>query len=141
MSQVILNELKKLFSPIGLFVLSTIGENGPRSRYMAAPMREDLSIWGSAAASSRKIHEMKQNPNVCCVTCIDPKNWGAAHAVITGIVQLFYDLETKKSNWRPDLKKHLKGPEDPEYVVYKITPKRIEYYRQNTPHPEVIELE
>ena len=45
--------------------------------------------------------------------------------------------KTKNAVWFDILNSIFSGPDDPNYVVCKVTPYRIEYYLMNMPKPEV----
>ncbi len=133
-------KVKNVFNQFGLFILSTSRDNMPRSRYMTGSMGDDLSIWGATHLSSQKVSIIKNNPNVCCLCTIDPQKFDSPIVVIVGKADIFDDPEIKRSNWRDGLKQFFTGPDDPNYVVYKITPLKIEYYAPFSLKPEVIEL-
>jgi len=83
---------------------------------------------------------IKNNSNVCCLCTIDPRKFDSPMVIIVGKADIFDDPEIKRSNWRDGLKQFFTGPEDQNYLVYKITPLKIEYYAPFSLEPEVIEL-
>jgi len=133
-------KVKKVFNQFGVFILSTSEDNIPRTRYMTGKMGDDLSIWGITHLSSRKVNIIRNNPNVCCLSAINPKKYDSPRVLLFGKASIFDDLETKRNNWRDSLKQFFTGPDDPNYAVYKISPEKIEYYAPFSLKPEVIEL-
>ena len=49
-------------------------------------------------------------------------------------------METKKKYWHEMLGDFFSGPEDPNYVVIKISPQTIEYMSADACQPEVYEV-
>ena len=133
-------KVKSVFNQFGLFILSTSRDNIPRSRYMTGSMRDDLSIWGATHLSSQKVNIIKNNPDVCCISVIDPQKFDSPMVIVVGRANIFDDFKIKQNNWRDGLSRFFSGPDDPNYVVYKISPVRIEYYAPFSLKPEVIEL-
>lgn len=112
----------------------------PRTRYMSGKMGDDLSIWGVTHLSSRKVGIIKNNPNVCCLSAIDPQKFDSPIVIMVGKADIFDDPEIKQKNWRDGLRQFFTGPDDPNYAVYKISPVKIEYYAPFSLQPEVIEV-
>jgi len=133
-------KVKNVFNQFGLFILSTSTDSIPRARYMTGRMRDDLSIWGATHLSSRKVSIIKSNPDVCCLCAIDPQKFDSPTVIIIGKADIFDDPEIKRNNWRDGLRRFFSGPDDPNYVVYKISPVKIEYHAPFSLKPEVIEL-
>jgi len=133
-------KVKNVFNQFGLFILSTSKDNIPQARYMTGRMGDDLSIWGSTHLSSRKVSIIENNPDVCCLCAIDPQKFDSPTVIIVGKANIFDNLKIKRDNWHDGLSRFFSGPDDPNYVVYKISPVRIEYYAPFSLKPEVIEI-
>ena len=103
------------------------GQFHPAVRYMVTTGLDDLTLIASTAKSSRKIQQMKENPNVA-ITIWSGETFANPYVMIQARAEIHEDLETKKNFWNPSLEKWWKGPEDPEFVVIKYSPSSIEYY-------------
>ena len=56
---------------------------------------------------------------------------------VQGQAEILEDAETKNVVWYDLLGSIFSGPDDPNYVVCKVTPDQIEYYTMNVPKPEI----
>jgi general stress protein 26 len=123
-----------------LAVLATLTADGnPWARYVTVKGDDRLNVWFATFKGSRKVAQIRANPEVHLVLGVaDPKT--AAHWLqIQGRAEVLEDAETKKAWWFDYLKTFFEGPEDPNYVVCRIRPQRIEYYSMNSFKPEVWE--
>jgi len=120
---------------------ATITEDGaPWVRYVVIKADEQLNIWFATFKNSRKIKHITKNPEVHLglgVTDMAAASW----MQVQGRATILEDAETKKAVWYDMLEPVFKGPEDPNLVVCKVTPYRIEYYAMNSPSPEVWEAQ
>ena len=121
--------------PVGS--VGTIKDGKPWVRYMAMQLGDDLSLYTTSFASSRKIGQIRDNNNVHVVFGADPANWGLPYINVEGAAEILTDLETKKKCWTEMLGQFFEGPENPEYVVIRINPSSIEYMAPGTHKPEV----
>ena len=55
------------------------------------------------------------------------------------LAQVVRDPAEKESNWQKQLLTYFSGPEDPEYVLLKLVPYRIEYNDMKVWEPEIWE--
>jgi general stress protein 26 len=129
----ILEVLKKY--PVGS--VATIRNGKPWVRYMAMQPEDDLTIYTTSFASARKIDQIKANNNVHIAFGFDAQNWELPYVNVVGKAKILTDLKTKKKCWQEPLGQFFDGPEDPDYVVIKITPTLIEYMNPETFEPEV----
>ena len=139
-SQELKNKILKVIKeyPVGSF--ATIREGKPWVRYMAMQPEDDLTLYTTAFAVSRKIDQINKNNNVHVAFGADSDKWDLPYVNIEATAQILTDLETKKKCWCDMLSKFFKGPEDPNYVVIKITPNSIEYMGPGAHEPEVYTL-
>ncbi|MBD3180253.1 MAG: general stress protein [Candidatus Latescibacteria bacterium] len=117
---------------------ATVTEDGaPWVRYVMAVASDDMSIRFSSFLESRKVSHIENDPRVhlvCGVT--DPEKWDS-YIQIAGTAEVVTDLEEKKEFWNPMIAEYFEGPEDPNYVIIKVTPSRIEYYGKENMEMEV----
>ena len=124
--------------PIGS--VATIKDGKPWVRYMAMKVESDLTLYTSAFASSRKISQIKTNNNVHVSFGAYNEDWNLPYIGVVATAKILTDLESKKKLWCDKLNQFFKGPEDPNYVVVKITPSLIEYMSPGAHQPEVCTL-
>ncbi len=129
----ILEVLKKY--PVGSF--GTIKDGKPWVRYMAMQPQEDLTLYATSFASARKIKQIKQNNNVDVTFGADPTNYMLPYVNVEGTAEILTDQETKNKCWYKLLEQFFSGPEDPNYVVVKVTPGSIEYMPAGEHEPQV----
>jgi general stress protein 26 len=111
--------------------IATVHEGKPAVRHMAVMGQEDLSLIGATRKDSRKVDQIKKNPDVA-LAIWSGKNFSDPYVMIQGQAMVHDDLETKKKFWSPMLEPYFQKPENPDYVVLKFMPKRIEYYHDMT---------
>ncbi|MCX6674055.1 MAG: pyridoxamine 5'-phosphate oxidase family protein [Methanothrix sp.] len=107
--------------------LATIQEGKPAVRFMALFGLDDLTMIGATMKSSRKVEQIKRNPQVA-LTIWSGKNFNDPYVMMQGKGYVHEDLETKKKFWNPKMEVYFQKPENPEYVVLKFVPQSIEYY-------------
>ncbi|MCQ9206358.1 MAG: pyridoxamine 5'-phosphate oxidase family protein [Omnitrophica bacterium] len=117
--------------------MATIRDSKPWVRYMAMQLHEGVSLYSTSFAASRKIGQIKENNNVHAAFGADPKNWMLPYVNVEGTAEILTDPDTKKKCWHEMLAQFFKGPEDPNYVVIKITPRMMEYWEHGAGAPEV----
>jgi general stress protein 26 len=111
-----------------LAVLATITEDGkPWVRYCTPRFDENLTIWIATFIHSRKVGQIKKNPEVHLTVGITTMETAESYLQIQGRAEILTDAESKKAIWFPPLENIFSGPEDPNYCVLKISPYRIEY--------------
>ena len=134
---------QKIFSKIKvptLSVLSTITEQGkPWGRYVTPFADESLTLWMATFAQSRKVGQIKKNPEVHITTGVTEIEGAESYMQIQGRAEILTDDETKKSVWFDHLANIFSGPDDPNYCVCKITPYRIEHQTMGMADPEIWE--
>ena len=110
---------------------ATVQEGNPAVRFMALVGLGDLSLVGATMKGTRKVEQIKKNPEVA-LSIWSAKNYADPYVTILGKARVHDDLETKKKFWDPMLEQYFKTPDNPDYVVIKFTPRRIEYYHEMT---------
>jgi len=132
--------LAKIQGPT-LSVLSTVTEEGkPWGRYVTPFADESLTLWMATFVHSRKVGQIKKNPEVHLTTGVTNMEGAESYVQIQGRAEILTDDETKKSVWFDHLANIFSGPDDPNYCVCKITPYRIEYQTMGMADTEIWEL-
>jgi general stress protein 26 len=106
--------------------VATITDGKPAVRYMALTGLDDMTLIGSTMAASRKIEQIRKNPEVA-LSIWSCKEFSDPYVVIQAKCSVHEDIATKKKYWNPMWKEYFKTPENPEFVVLKFAPYRIEY--------------
>lgn len=121
---------------------ATITEDGkPWVRDVTAVASEDLSLRLCTSINSRKVAQIRRNPEVhllCGVT--DPANV-EAYLQIQGRADVSTSKAEREALWREGLRNYFSGPDDPDYAIVIVKPYRIELYTAASLEPEVWERE
>lgn len=109
-------------NPHGL--LTTVADGQPRCRMMqTARIDDDFTIWLATYGQSSKVDQLRANPHVCVsyyIPGIDLNVYGEA--------TLLDDQALRDELWQDSWRKHFPGgKEDPNYLVIKVTPTRVEF--------------
>jgi len=102
----------------------TVDQDGkPQARIMSsfAP-EEDWVIWLGTSPKSRKVKQIKNNPNVM-VFYYDSDSH--SYVSVAGQARLVSDSDKKTHYWKKGWTRYYPDPEK-DYVLIKVTPKRIE---------------
>ncbi|MEJ2105265.1 MAG: pyridoxamine 5'-phosphate oxidase family protein [Ignavibacteriaceae bacterium] len=104
--------------------LVTVDEEGnPRIREMAPfPPEDDWVIWLGTFPTSRKVKQIKNNPNVV-VFYYDSKTY--SYVNVSGKAQLVNDPELKAKYWKKGWKVFYPD-RDTQYILVKVVPERLE---------------
>lgn len=131
--------LAKLTGPT-LCALATVTEDGkPWVRYVMLSADEHLTLWGATFAGFRKVAHIRKNPEVHLVTGAKDMETAESYLQIQARAEILTDAAAKKAMWNDYLKNIFSGPDDPNYVVCKISPYRIEYCKMDRSPAEVWE--
>ncbi len=131
--------IAKLVAPT-LCVLATVTEDGkPWARYVTPFADDNLTIWMATSANSRKISHIRRNSEVHLTTGVTDPRIAMPYLQIQGKAEILTDEETKRALWSKFLTGIFSGPDDPNYVVCRITPYRIEWQDSGANPPEVWE--
>ncbi|MGD1978563.1 MAG: pyridoxamine 5'-phosphate oxidase family protein [Akkermansiaceae bacterium] len=111
-------------------MLATVdGAGQPRVRPVS-PVRvdSDFTIYVANLASYQKTSEIAGNPKVE-LAYLSP---GHDQLRITGSASVVADKETLSSIWasNPLLKQYLGSPDNPEFILYKVTPTQVRFMRE-----------
>ena len=134
------NKIHSKMRTLTLASVATVTADGkPWCRYVVVKGDEDLNIWFATFKGSRKTQHIQQLDEVHLNLGVADMQTAASWIQIQGRAQILDDAETKRTVWYSMLEPIFNGPDDPNYVVCKVTPYRIEYYTMNRRQPEVWE--
>ena len=111
----------------------------PWTRYVVINADDQMNIWFATFKGSRKVRQIGDNPEVHLTLGVGDMTHAVSWLQIQGRAEIFDDAETKKTVWYDMLEPIFTGPDDPNYVVCKVAPYRIEYYAMNKKEPEIWE--
>ena len=105
-------------------MLITVDENGkPQARSMSAfPPDENMVIWLGTSTNSRKVKQIKNNPNVM-VFYYDTK--GYSYVSIAGQARIVNDSEKKAHYWKKNFTRYFPDPTK-DYILIEVIPERME---------------
>jgi general stress protein 26 len=111
--------------------LATVHDGKPAVRFMALFGLDDLTLIAATMKSSRKVEQMLRNPEAA-LSIWSGKSFSDPYVTIQSQAKIHEDMETKKKFWNPKLEPYFQKPENPDFVVIKFVPYRIEYYHDMT---------
>ena len=102
----------------------TVDENGkPQARIMSPfPPEENMVIWLGTNPRSRKVKQIKNNPNVM-VFYYDTK--GLSYVSVAGQARIVNDPEKRAHYWKEGWTRYYPDPEN-DYTLIEVTPERLE---------------
>lgn len=131
--------LAKMNQPT-LASFATLTEDGkPWVRYVTPWADENLIIRFATYNGSRKVAQVKKNPEVHITLGVTDPLSAQSYVQIQGKAQIKTDEKSRQAVWFEQLKNYFSGPDDPNLAVVEITPYHIEYMSMGSMQPEVWE--
>jgi len=117
-------------------------ESKPWVRYVTCHASEDLTIRFSTFIGSRKVAQIKKNPEVHLTSGVTDlaaaqASTAQTYLQIQGKAELSTDKAEREALWNHYLKRYFKGPDDPNYGIIIVKPYRIELYTMGNFKPDV----
>ncbi len=108
--------------------LATIDGDQPRLRPVSPVRTEGFTVYVANLRSYHKTGEIAANPNVELCYMDEEHN----QVRITGTADVVTDRAVLQDIWdtNPLLRHYLGTPDNPELIVYRITPNRVRYMRE-----------
>lgn len=136
----IIKNAQELLTKNPMISLATITADGkPWVRFVMARVDEDLTIRIATSATSRKVEQIRANPEVHITGGVSSLPEARAYVQISGRAEISTDPHLKKVFWTDQLKAYFSGPEDDKYAVVVVTPYRVEHQPMTAMKPEVWE--
>ena len=132
-------KILKVIKGSKLASLATIANGRPWVRYVVA-RSEGLTIYICTFKDSRKVKQIKKNPNVHLTIGGSMENMEAPYVQITACARARSDAGIRKRLWMPFMKKYYTGVDDPQYVVIEVQPVLIEYMSTETHTPRIYKV-
>ena len=112
-------------------------ESKPWVRYVTCHASEDLTIRFSTFTGSRKVVQIKKNPEVHLTCGVTDLATAQTYLQIQGKAELSTDKAEREAFWNDYLTRYFKGPDDPNYGIIIVKPYRIELCTMGNFKPEV----
>jgi general stress protein 26 len=107
--------------------VATLDGKTPAVRFMLLNGFPDLTLVGGTMKSSRKVVQLKKNPEVA-IAVWSGKEITDPYVEIRAKAKIHEDIETKKKYWNPMFIPYFKSVDNPDFVVLKFTASEITYY-------------
>jgi general stress protein 26 len=120
-------------------VLASVENNKPHARYMTF-FNDNLTLYTASNNDTHKVDEIEQNPHVHILLGYEGGGIGDEYVEITGTSTVSDSKELKEKVWNEHLKGWFDGPDDPKYIVLKITPDSIRLMNRKGESPQSLEL-
>ncbi len=115
-----------------LAAFATLTNDGrPWTRYVVVFADADLAIWFATFKGSRKVAQIAGNAEVHLTLGVTDLESAESYLQVEGRAEIIETPEVKAAVWYDHLANIFSGPEDPNYVVCKVTPYRIEFNSMN----------
>ena len=124
-------KILKVIKGSKLASLATIANGKPWVRY-AVTRGVGLTLYICTFKDSRKVKQIKKNPNVHLTIGGSMENMEAPYVQIAASARARSDAGIRKRLWMPFMKKYYTGVDDPRYVVIEARPVLIEYMSAET---------
>ncbi len=134
--KVLRNKILEVIKGHKLIALATIANGKPWVRLVMC-YSEGLNLYICTFKDSRKVAQIKKNPNVHLVVSKDINKLEAPFVQIAGKAGIRSDTKIRHKLWRDFMKKYYSGRDDPNYVVIEVKPKLIEYLSTETEQLQV----
>lgn len=110
----------------------------PRVRPVSPLKTDGFTVYFASMRSSNKTRELERNHKV--ELCYLTKEHDQVR--ITGIAELVSDLAIRRELWdaNPLLRAYLHEIDNPEFMLYKVTPARVRYMKEWALEYEEVEL-
>ena len=121
-----------------LAALATVTAEGkPWVRYVMVLADEDMTIRFATFVQSRKVGQIKANPEVHLTCGVTNPSEVIPYLQIQGKAVLKTDETTRHAFWHDMLKPIFDGPDDPKYGVIEVVPSQIEYCIPGSYEPKI----
>ncbi|WP_223702595.1 pyridoxamine 5'-phosphate oxidase family protein [Sutcliffiella deserti] len=137
MNETVQEKIISMLSNHKVGTLATIRENRPYSRFMLF-FHEDLTLYTATNQHTHKIEDIKSNPHVHILLGKDATSWNEPYAEVEAEASIEENQELKNKFWDAKLSEWIKRPDDPDYILLKLTPTSIRYYEKAGSEAEIL---
>jgi general stress protein 26 len=113
-------------APFPMF--ATAGEEQPSLRPVSPVKTDGFTVYVASLRSSNKTGELERNNKVELCYLTD----GHDQVRITGVAEPVWEPAVRREIWdsNPLLRAYLKSIDNPEFMLYRIVPRRVRYMRE-----------
>lgn len=129
----------KILNDSMIGTMATVQQNKPHSRYMTF-FNDEFILYVATSKKTHKVEEIQKNPYTHILLGYEGKGFGDAFLEIEATVEESREEGMKEKVWNKHLKGWFDGPEDPDLVILKITPKQIRVMNKIGKEPEIVEF-
>ena len=137
-------KVRKLIDGVPISTLMTVDtDGGPAGRPMqTARVDDDFTVWFATYKASHKIGEIGAAERVGVMWYRASETIAQnAYAQVRGTAVILDDQAIKDELWRDSWQKHFPGGKtDPDYVVIKVTPRKLDFFSMETGPVQTVEL-
>ncbi|MGN7388157.1 pyridoxamine 5'-phosphate oxidase family protein [Sporosarcina sp. SAFN-015] len=130
---------RKILDESYVGTMATVQQGKPFSRYMTF-FSENLTLYTATSKETDKVEELEENPNTHILIGYDGEGFGDAYLEIMGTVTISDEEGLKEKVWNEHMKPYFKGPDDPNFVILKITPDSMRLMNKKGEEPQDIQL-
>lgn len=120
---------------VGTF--ATIKNNRPHSRFMLF-YNEDTTLYTVTNKDTHKATDLMTNPYAHILLGYECKGWNDTYVEIEAKASVEESMELKQRFWNDKLSEWLNGPDDPNYLLLKLSPDTIRYFEKAGSQPQVL---
>lgn len=125
-----------------LMPVATLTEDDkPWVRYVVGVGSEDLTVRFVTSLQTRKIAHIRRNPDVHMAFGASSMESTGCYGQIMGTAEITTEKEERDRMWDDALQDYFNGPDDPNYCVVIIKPRRIELMGMSEMMPQVWEAD
>ena len=132
-------KILKVIKGSKLASLATVVNGKPWVRYVVS-RGVGLTLYICTFKDSRKVKQIKKNPNVHITIGGSMENMEAPYVQIAACAKARSDMGIRKKLWHKFMRKYYTGVDDPQYVVIEVQPVLIEYMSTETHTPQIYKI-
>lgn len=136
MSDALKNKIQSMFDHHKIGTLATIRNNRPYSRFMIF-FNEGLTLYTATNQHTHKMEDIHANPYVHILLGMENTSWNEPYVEVEAEVSIEESTELKNKLWDDKLAEWIKSPDAPEYLLLKLTPTAIRYYKKAGSEAEI----
>ncbi|MFD1738000.1 pyridoxamine 5'-phosphate oxidase family protein [Bacillus salitolerans] len=139
MDQTVKQKINKLMDQHQVGTLATIRDQKPFTRFMTFS-HEDLTLYTASDKHTHKVEDINQNPSVHILLGNKDISFDHSYMEIEAKAEITDEVSLKEKCWNNHLHEWLEGPNDPNYVVLKLTPEKVRFFEEAGSNPEEFTL-
>lgn len=128
MSEALKGHVLSILNNYKVGTLATIRNDQPFSRFMMF-FHEELVLYTATNKETHKAEDIEKNPHVH-ILLRKEDSWNSPYVEIEAEATVEETKTLKEKFWNEQLKEWIDSPEDPNYLLLQLTPKKIYYYEK-----------